>query len=88
MSLNLHLEESTVRSERMTPFKYSTAHVKVMLATASVVCVCVRMLVHECACVCVRVSVCISGRLWNSVRVCEQLWKRAERDFMLIIYFI
>ncbi|XP_052737367.1 uncharacterized protein LOC112049178 isoform X2 [Bicyclus anynana] len=28
MSLNLHLEESTVRSERMTPFKYSTAHVK------------------------------------------------------------
>lgn len=30
MSLNLHLEESTVRSERMTPFKYSTAHIKVL----------------------------------------------------------
>lgn len=29
MSLNLHLEESTVRSERMTPFRYSTAHTKV-----------------------------------------------------------
>ncbi|XP_068629202.1 uncharacterized protein Sec16 isoform X3 [Battus philenor] len=27
-SLNLHLEESTVRSERMTPFKFSTAHIK------------------------------------------------------------
>ncbi|KAL0850655.1 hypothetical protein ABMA28_012407 [Loxostege sticticalis] len=27
-SLNLHLEESTVRSERMTPFRYSTAHIK------------------------------------------------------------
>lgn len=29
MSLNLQLEESTVRSERMTPLKFSTAHVKV-----------------------------------------------------------
>ncbi|XP_028175050.1 uncharacterized protein LOC114363514 isoform X1 [Ostrinia furnacalis] len=27
-SLNLQLEESTVRSERMTPFRYSTAHIK------------------------------------------------------------
>lgn len=33
-SLNLQLEESTVRSERMTPFKYSTAHVKVRTGTA------------------------------------------------------
>ncbi|VVC87026.1 unnamed protein product [Leptidea sinapis] len=32
-SLNLHLEESTVRSERMTPFKYSTAHIKVIMGT-------------------------------------------------------
>lgn len=35
-SLNLHLEESTVRSERMTPFKYSTAHIKVFTLYCSV----------------------------------------------------
>lgn len=40
--------------------------------------VCVCKCACACVCVCVRVSVCISGRLWNSVRVCEQLWKRAE----------
>ncbi|KPI95308.1 Protein transport protein Sec16A [Papilio xuthus] len=36
-SLNLQLEESTVRSERMTPFKYSTAHVKGTLSARHVV---------------------------------------------------
>ncbi|KAH9642006.1 hypothetical protein HF086_010518 [Spodoptera exigua] len=37
MSLNLHLEESTVRSERMTPFRYSTAHTKGSVASRDVV---------------------------------------------------
>ncbi|XP_047539743.1 uncharacterized protein LOC125073063 isoform X4 [Vanessa atalanta] len=37
MSLNLHLDESTVRSERMTPFKYSTAHVKGVLGARALV---------------------------------------------------
>uniref|UniRef100_A0A2A4JUU6 Sec16 Sec23-binding domain-containing protein n=1 Tax=Heliothis virescens TaxID=7102 RepID=A0A2A4JUU6_HELVI len=37
MSLNLHLEESTVRSERMTPFRYSTAHIKGSVASRDVV---------------------------------------------------
>ncbi|KAJ2946784.1 hypothetical protein O0L34_g12847 [Tuta absoluta] len=36
-SLNLHLEESTVRSERMTPFKFSTAHVKGDISSRNVV---------------------------------------------------
>ncbi|KAJ8734432.1 hypothetical protein PYW08_013682 [Mythimna loreyi] len=37
MSLNLHLEESTVRSERMTPFRYSTAHIKGSVSCRDVV---------------------------------------------------
>ncbi|XP_045523132.1 uncharacterized protein LOC123713483 isoform X2 [Pieris brassicae] len=36
-SLNLQLEESTVRSERMTPFKYSTAHIKGTLSAGTLV---------------------------------------------------
>ncbi|KAG6465549.1 hypothetical protein O3G_MSEX015224 [Manduca sexta] len=32
-SLNLQLEESTVRSERMTPYRFSTAHVKVVVGS-------------------------------------------------------
>ncbi|XP_073961187.1 protein transport protein Sec16B-like [Choristoneura fumiferana] len=36
-SLNLHLEESTVRSERMTPFKFSTAHIKGSISSRHVV---------------------------------------------------
>ncbi|XP_053601956.1 protein transport protein Sec16A isoform X3 [Plodia interpunctella] len=36
-SLNLQLEESTVRSERMTPFKYSTAHIKGSISSRNVV---------------------------------------------------
>ncbi|CAG5034724.1 unnamed protein product [Parnassius apollo] len=36
-SLNLHLEESTVRSERMTPFKFSTAHIKGSISARHVV---------------------------------------------------
>ncbi|XP_072935407.1 uncharacterized protein Sec16 isoform X5 [Epargyreus clarus] len=36
-SLNLHLEESTVRSERMTPFKFSTAHIKGSLSARALV---------------------------------------------------
>ncbi|XP_060810619.1 uncharacterized protein LOC106132932 isoform X2 [Amyelois transitella] len=36
-SLNLQLEESTVRSERMTPFKYSTAHIKGSVSSRDVV---------------------------------------------------
>ncbi|XP_032524345.2 uncharacterized protein LOC116775225 isoform X5 [Danaus plexippus] len=35
MSLNLQLEESTVRSERMTPLKFSTAHVKCSVGARS-----------------------------------------------------
>ncbi|XP_037871735.1 uncharacterized protein LOC101745679 isoform X1 [Bombyx mori] len=37
VSLNLHLEESTVRSERMTPVLYSTAHVRASLASRHLV---------------------------------------------------
>ncbi|XP_061717872.1 protein transport protein Sec16A-like isoform X5 [Cydia pomonella] len=36
-SLNLHLEDSTVRSERMTPFKFSTAHVKGNISSRHIV---------------------------------------------------
>ncbi|CAK1547981.1 unnamed protein product [Leptosia nina] len=36
-SLNLQLEESTIRSERMTPFKYSTAHIKGSLGAGALV---------------------------------------------------
>ncbi|XP_049887502.1 uncharacterized protein LOC126381947 isoform X3 [Pectinophora gossypiella] len=36
-SLNLQLEESTVRSERMTPFKFSTAHIKGSIGSRHVV---------------------------------------------------
>ncbi|KAJ0180838.1 hypothetical protein K1T71_002923 [Dendrolimus kikuchii] len=36
-SLNLHLEESTVRSERMTPFRFSTAHIKGSVGSRDVV---------------------------------------------------
>ncbi|XP_041974268.1 protein transport protein Sec16A isoform X6 [Aricia agestis] len=37
MSLNLQLEESTVRSERMTPFKFVTSHVKGCVGARSLV---------------------------------------------------
>ncbi|XP_037300127.1 uncharacterized protein LOC115454457 isoform X3 [Manduca sexta] len=36
-SLNLQLEESTVRSERMTPYRFSTAHVKGSISSRHIV---------------------------------------------------